>query len=60
MPLETLERNMYSIKSDSYALGVLIYYLIFKDYPFTGKDVSELASNIHKMQPNFTRNSFIP
>ena len=46
MPLETLERNMYSIKSDSFALGVIIFSLIFKKFPFEGKDIPTIVKSI--------------
>ncbi len=42
MPLETLERNMYSAKSDSFALGVIIYFLILKEFPWEGSSLSKL------------------
>jgi eukaryotic-like serine/threonine-protein kinase len=42
MPLETLQRNMYSIKSDSFSLGVIIFNLIMRGYPFGGKDTNKL------------------
>lgn len=47
MPLETLERNMYSAKSDSFALGVIIYYLIFREMPWSGNNLSQLIHS-HK------------
>jgi serine/threonine protein kinase len=34
MPLESLSTNLYSSKSDSFALGVFIYYLLFHHYPW--------------------------
>ena len=45
MPLESLEKSTYSSKNDSFALGVSIYYLIARKYPWLGNDSSELASN---------------
>ena len=56
MPLETLERNMYSIKSDSFALGVIIFLLIFKQFPFEGKDIPNIMKNIKKNEPNCSKN----
>jgi len=45
MPLETLERNMYSAKSDSFSLGVIIYYLISKEFPWNGNSLNKLIKN---------------
>lgn len=43
MPLETLESNVYSSKSDSFALGVLIHYILTKQFPWMSKHRSELV-----------------
>lgn len=45
MPLETLESNIYSAKTDSFALGVLMYYLMTKHYPWYSKSKSGLIKS---------------
>ncbi len=60
MPLETLERNMYSIKSDSYSLGVIIYYLITKTFPYHGKDVSRLIKCTQEKEADFKKFETLP
>jgi len=37
---------MYSIKSDSFALGVIIYYLIARGFPHKGKDIPSLMQGL--------------
>ena len=46
---------MYSIKSDSFAFGVMIYYLIFKEYPFAGKDVPSLIKALKAKELDVTK-----
>jgi serine/threonine protein kinase len=48
MPIESLADNLYSTKSDSFALGVLIYYLASRRFPWRGKDKTELISNYRR------------
>jgi serine/threonine protein kinase len=49
MPLESLVDHRYSTKSDSFAVGVLIYFLISKRFPWKGKDQANLiSSKTHK------------
>lgn len=38
MPIESLADRFYSTKSDSFALGVLIYYLVSRRFPWKGKN----------------------
>jgi serine/threonine protein kinase len=38
MPIESLADRFYSTKSDSFALGVLIYYLVTRRFPWKGKN----------------------
>jgi hypothetical protein len=37
---------MYSIKSDSFALGIIAYYLIARGFPQTGKDIPSLMQGL--------------
>jgi hypothetical protein len=34
MPPETLSRNIYSLKTDSFAFGVLFFHIITKQFPW--------------------------
>ena len=45
---EVLRGNEYGEESDLWSLGVLIYYLYFKAYPFQGKDTNEILDKIDK------------
>lgn len=60
MPIETLERNMYSIKSDSYSLGVMIYYLISRKFPYHGKDVHKLIKHTKAKEADFRKFETLP
>jgi serine/threonine protein kinase len=56
MPLETLERNLYSAKTDSFALGVLIYNLITREFPWSGSsNLSSLIKNYKTKSGNWTK-----
>ncbi len=46
MAPEVLEKNSYSEKSDIWSLGVTIYYMLFRDYPFQGDTEMMLFNNI--------------
>ena len=35
-PPEALENQPYSLKSDIWSLGTIIYYMLFKEYPYNG------------------------
>jgi serine/threonine protein kinase len=45
MPIESLSDHLYSTKSDSFALGVLLYYLTSRRFPWKGKSKEELVCN---------------
>ena len=38
MVTEVLKDEFYNEKSDIWSLGIIIYYMIFKDNPFKGKN----------------------
>jgi serine/threonine protein kinase len=48
MPPESLSNHVYSSKSDSFALGVMLYYLASKKFPWRGKTKAELINNYKK------------
>jgi serine/threonine protein kinase len=41
------EKDLISIKSEIRSLGVIIYYLLFKEYPYQGKDEYQLIKDIN-------------
>lgn len=45
MPIESISEYVYSTKSDSFALGVLLYYITSKKFPWRGKTKTELVQN---------------
>ena len=51
---EILNDNIYSNKTDLWSLGIIIYYLIFKEFPFKGNSnfllFNNIKSNINKMK----------
>ena len=45
---EVLKRENISLKSDIWSLGIIIYYLLFKEYPFNGSEyniINQIESN---------------
>ena len=47
MPPEVLENGNISDKSDIWSLGIIIYYLLFNEYPFIGKTEVQINNDIH-------------
>ena len=48
MAPETLEKDIFSLKSDIWSLGIIIYYMFHKEYPFKGKRESQYLNNINE------------
>ena len=46
---EILNGEKYTKKSDLWSLGILIYLLSFKEYPFIGENKEEVLSNIQNI-----------
>ena len=46
MAPEVLKGEFYSEKSDIWSLGIIIYYMIFRDYPYKGKNDLILYNDI--------------
>ena len=44
---EIIEKGNISIKSDIWSLGIIIYYLLFNEYPYNGKTKFELNKDIY-------------
>ena len=53
---EVLKKEPYSEKSDLWSLGILIYCLCFKEYPFQGKNDKEVLASIDKGIKNNIQN----
>ena len=54
---EILENNLYNEKSDIWGLGITIYFMLFKEYPFNGDNKENLlnqikSNNIYLKNPN--------
>jgi serine/threonine-protein kinase ULK/ATG1 len=47
---EILNKEDFNEKSDLWSLGVIIYFLYFKEYPYEGKSSSEILAQIKKGQ----------
>ena len=43
---EIIENNFICEKSDIWSLGISIYYMLFKKYPFNGKNKEEILNDI--------------
>ena len=48
MAPETLESNSFSLKSDIWSLGIIIYYMFHKEYPFEGDSIIQYFMNINE------------
>ena len=46
---EILENNLYKEKSDIWSLGITIYFMLFKEYPFNGNNKEIL---LHQIKSN--------
>jgi len=53
---EVLKGEKFKEESDLWSLGVLIYYLKFKKYPFSGKNKDEILKQIETVKPEETNN----
>lgn len=45
MPPETLSNSIYSLKTDSFALGVTVFYMVTKKFPWVGSNNKQLLEN---------------
>lgn len=50
MPLESLSNHIYSSKTDSFALGVFIYYIASKRFPWKVKNQGDLVGKYQTKQ----------
>jgi serine/threonine protein kinase len=52
------EKNI-ACQTDIYSLGVILYQILTKKYPFTGKTVTELYHNILETQPSMNHSNIV-
>ena len=45
-PPEILKGELFNNKSDIWSLGIIIYYMLYKRYPFNGENENNLLNNI--------------
>jgi hypothetical protein len=60
MPLETLARNIYSLRTDSFAVGVLFFHLITNEFPWTGNNKKEILESYASRQFPHHKLSHLP
>lgn len=48
MSPESLVKNVYSLRGDSFAFGVFLYYIFTRRFPWKGKDKHELMLQYEK------------
>ena len=41
------EKELINSKSDIWSLGIIIYYLLFKEYPYNGNDEYKILQDIN-------------
>ncbi len=46
IPPEILKGGKMNIKSDIWSLGIIIYYMLFKEYPYNGKEKNQIIKEI--------------
>ena len=51
MAPELLNNNKYNIKSDLWSLGVILYQMFMKSYPYNAKNLNELIELINIKEP---------
>ena len=44
---EIIESDNIDIKSDLWSLGIIIYYMLFKEYPYNGRTEVQLLNDIN-------------
>jgi len=56
MAPEVLEGKQYGMVADIYGLGVILYQLLFGQYPYIAKNDALLVNEIKTKKPNFNLN----
>ena len=57
MAPEIMKKNKYTIKSDLWSLGIIIYEMLYGVVPYKGKNIVELNKNIDKHKLDFKNNT---
>ena len=47
MPLETLQKNIYTEKNDVWSMGIMLFEMLTGDFPFKGKTSKDLITQIN-------------
>ena len=58
MAPEIIQKKPYSFEVDIWALGVLVYVLIDKSYPFDGNTKEQLFDNVIECKPMYKGNAW--
>ncbi len=53
MAPEVLEETPYGFQADIWSIGVVFYQMLYKKYPYDGKNNFELIRNIKKTKPKY-------
>ena len=53
MAPEVLEETPYGFEADIWSIGVVFYQMLYKKYPYDGKNNFELIRNIKKTKPKY-------
>lgn len=57
MSPEQMNVQYYDYKIDVWGIGCVLYYLLYKKYPFNGANIHQLKNNIRKQNPFIDINS---
>ena len=57
MSPEILSNQLYDYKADIWGIGCVIYFLVNNEYPFNGRNISELKQNILTKNPKILKNT---
>jgi len=57
MSPEILRNQYYDYKADIWGIGCIIYFLVNNEYPFDGRNISELKQNILTKNPKYLNNN---
>ena len=58
MSPEQMHNRYYDYKSDVWGIGCVLYFMMYKKYPFNGKSILELKRNIQTKEPVLGNKSY--